>query len=97
VYQRARVNMHGHGRRDRTRILRLMGLPNVARYPEATVTRDETSVLIRFSGPYYGEQEMSVPLQYVGGDAEEAELRLLAQLQQIGYTVRREEGNLPDQ
>jgi hypothetical protein len=32
---------------------------------------------------------MSVPLQYVGGDAETAELRLLAQLQQIGYTVRR--------
>jgi hypothetical protein len=74
-----------------------MGLPNVTRYPEATVTRDETSVLIRFSGPYYGEQEMSVPLQYVEGDAEETELRLLAQLQQIGYTVRREEGNLPDQ
>jgi hypothetical protein len=74
-----------------------MGLPNVARYPEATVARDGTSVLIRFSGPYYGEQEMSVALQYVGGDAEEAELRLLALLQQIGYTVRREEGNLPDQ
>ena len=34
---------------------------------------------------------MSVPLQYVAGDAETAELRLLAQLQQIGYTVRREE------
>ena len=73
-----------------------MGLPNVARYPEASVTRGETSVLIRFSGPYYGEQEMDVPLQYVGGDAEEAELRLLAQLQQIGYAVRREEGHLPD-
>jgi len=72
-----------------------MGLPNVVRYPEATVTRDQTSVHIRFSGPYYGEQEMSVPLQYVGGDAEEAELRLLAQLQQIGYTVRREEPNRP--
>ena len=74
-----------------------MGLPNVARYPEATVTRDETVVHIRFSGPYYGEQEMSVPLQYVGGDAETAELRLLAQLQQIGYAVTRQEGNLPDQ
>ena len=74
-----------------------MGLPNVARYPEATVARDGTSVHIRFSGPYYGEQKMSVPLQYVGGDAETAELRLLAQLQQIGYTVRREEANLPDQ
>jgi len=68
-----------------------MGLPNVARYPEATVARDGTNVHIRFSGPYYGEQEMSVPLQYVDGDAETAELRLLAQLQQIGYAVRREE------
>jgi len=65
-----------------------MGLPNVARYPEATVVRDETSILITFGGPY-GEQKMSVPLQYVGGDAEEAELRLLAQLQNIGYRVRR--------
>jgi hypothetical protein len=74
-----------------------MGLPSVARYPEAIVARDETSVHIRFSGPYYGEQKMSVPLQYVGGDAETAELRLLAQLQQIGYTVRREGSKLPDQ
>ncbi len=72
-----------------------MGLPNVARYPEAAVRRDEAGVHIRFSGPYYGEQEMSVPLQYVGGDAEEAELRLLAQLQQIGYSVRREEPDPP--
>ena len=65
-----------------------MGLPNVARYPEATVLRDETSILILFDGPY-GEQKMSVPLEYVGGDAEAAELRLLAQLQQIGYRVGR--------
>ena len=67
-----------------------MGLPSVARYPEATVIRDETSILIRFDGPY-GEQTMSVPLEYVGGDEETAELRLLAQLQQIGYKVTREE------
>jgi hypothetical protein len=70
--------------------LRLMGLPNVARYPEATVLRDDMSILILFGGPY-GEQKMSVPLEYVDGDAEAAELRLLAQLQQIGYSVRREE------
>jgi hypothetical protein len=70
--------------------LRLMGLPNVARYPEATVFRDEGSILIRFGGPY-GEQRMSVPLEYVGGDAEAEELWLLAQLQQIGYSVRRGE------
>ena len=67
-----------------------MGLPNVARYPEATVVRDETSILILFGGPN-GEQRMSVPLKYVGGDAEAEELRLLAQLQQIGYSVRRGE------
>ena len=67
-----------------------MGLPNVVRYPEATVVRDETRILILFGGPN-GEQEMSVPLEYVGGDAEAAELRLLAQLQQIGYSVKREE------
>jgi hypothetical protein len=67
-----------------------MGLPNVARYPEATVVREETTIRILFSGPY-GEQSMNVPLEYVGGDAEEAELRLLAQLQKIGYRVKREE------
>ena len=67
-----------------------MGLPNVVRYPEATVVRDETRILILFGGPN-GEQKISVPLEYVGGDAEAAELRLLAQLQQIGYSVRRGE------
>ena len=72
-----------------------MGLPNVARYPEATVLRDDMSILILFGGSY-GEQKMSVPLEYVGGDAEAAELRLLAQLQQIGYTVRRGERESSD-
>jgi len=34
---------------------------------------------------------MSVPLKYVGAEDEEvAELRLLDQLQQIGYEVRRD-------
>ncbi len=65
-----------------------MGLPNVTRYPEATVFRDETSILVLFGGPY-GEQKMNVPLPYVGGDAETAELRLLAQLQNIGYRIKR--------
>ncbi len=67
-----------------------MGLPNILRYPEATVVRDATRILIQFRGPY-GEQTMSVPLKYVGGDEETAELRLLAQLQQIGYKVTRGE------
>jgi hypothetical protein len=67
-----------------------MGLPNVSRYPEVTVVREEATIRILFGGPY-GEQSMNVPLEYVGGDAEMAELRLLAQLQQIGYSVRRGE------
>ncbi len=70
-------------------MLRLMGLPRVERFPEATVTRDDEHLVIRFGG-LADEQRMSVSLKYVGGDEEEAELRLLAQLQQIGYRVRRE-------
>lgn len=71
-------------------MLRLVGLPNVARYPEATVTRGDESILIRFSGRYHGEQTVSVPLVYVGAeDDETAELDLLARLQSMGYRVRR--------
>jgi len=65
-----------------------MGLPNTNRYPEATVTRSADAMVIRFGGAG-DEQTMNVPLRYVHGDAEEAELRLLAQLRQIGYRVRR--------
>jgi hypothetical protein len=69
-------------------MLRLMGLPHVARYPEATVTREDEQLRILFGG-LGREQTMSVPLKYVGGDEEEAELRLLAQLQEVGYRVQR--------
>ena len=71
--------------------MRLTGLPNVTRYPEAVVTRDEERISIRFGGRG-GEQTMSVPLKYLGApeDEESAELWLMAQLQEIGYTVRRE-------
>ena len=69
-------------------MLRLMGLPHVARYPEATVTREDEQLRILFGG-LGREQSMSVPLKYVGGDEEEAELRLLAHLQEIGYRVQR--------
>lgn len=68
--------------------MRLMGLPNTDRYPEATVTRSADTIIIRFGG-LGDEQKMSVPLKYVGGDEEEAELMLLAQLREIGYRVRR--------
>jgi hypothetical protein len=68
--------------------LRLTGLPNVARYPEAEVSRDGEAITIRFGG-LGPEQAMTVPLKYVGGDEEAAELRLMARQQEIGYTVRR--------
>jgi len=70
--------------------LRLTGLPNVARYPEAEVSRDEEAITIVFGG-LGPEQAMSVPLKYVSGDEEAAELWLMARLQEIGYRVRRSE------
>lgn len=73
-------------------MLRLTGLPHVDRYPVATVTREEDRIRILFGGRN-AEQQMSVPLEYLEGeDAESAELWLMAQLQEIGYEVRREDG-----
>ena len=72
-------------------MFRLSGLPHVGRYPEAAVKRMEEQIEIHFGG-LTDEQVMNVPLKYLDGeDAEASELRLLAQLQQIGYKVRREE------
>lgn len=68
--------------------MRLTGLPSAARYPVATVARSEESISIHFGG-LSEEQTMTVPLKYVGGDAEAAELRLLADLKRMGYLVRR--------
>lgn len=71
--------------------MRLTGLPHVGRYPEAVVKRSGERIEVRFGGRG-DEQLMNVPVKYLGGADEEAsELRLLAQLQQIGYEVRREE------
>ncbi len=70
--------------------MRLTGLPNVARFPEAEVSRDGEAITILFGG-LGPEQTMSVPLRYVGGDEEAAELWLMARLQEIGYRVRRGE------
>ena len=70
--------------------MRLTGLPNVARYPEAEVSRDDSTITILFGG-LGPKQTMSVPLRYVGGDEEAAELWLMARLQEMGYRVRRGE------
>ena len=72
--------------------MRLTGLPNVARYPEAEVSRDGEAITIVFGG-LGSEQSMVVPLRYVGGDEEAAELWLMARLQEIGYRVRRGEAS----
>ena len=70
-------------------MLRLMGLPSVARYPEASVVREGEHLIIRFGGLEH-EQTVGIPLKYTGAeDGEAAELMLLAQLQRIGYRVRR--------
>lgn len=69
--------------------MRLMGLPAVEKYPNATVSRHEEYIGIVFGGED-GEQTMNVPLKYVGGDAESVELWLLADLERMGYKVRRE-------
>jgi hypothetical protein len=68
--------------------LRLTGLPSTARYPEAEVSRDDSTITILFGG-LGPEQVMTVPLKYVGGDEEAAELWLMARLQEMGYRVRR--------
>ena len=69
--------------------MRLTGLPSVARYPEAEVSRDEEAITILFGG-LGREQTVTVPLKYVGGDEEAAELWLMARLQEVGYRVRQE-------
>ncbi len=66
-------------------------MPHIGRYPEATVKRMEEQIVIHFSG-LDDEQVMNVPLKYLGdADGESSELKLLAQLQQMGYKARRGE------
>jgi hypothetical protein len=71
-------------------MLRLMGLPHVARFPKATVTRQEDCFQLLFHG---GERStrVDVDLQYLDDkdDLEATELRLLARLQELGYEVER--------
>jgi hypothetical protein len=58
--------------------------------PRGSLSRGEEHLVIRFEG-LGDEQTMSVSLKYVGAEDEEgAKLMLPAQLQRIGYRVRRE-------
>ena len=71
-------------------MLRLTGLPHVARFPKATVALEEDGFQLLFHG---GElsRRMDVDLRYLEDvdDLELMELQLLARLQQLGYEVER--------
>ncbi len=74
-------------------MVRLMGLPNAERYPVAEVARRQERFEIVFSG-VDGAQTVDVPFRLLGdsNDIESVELRLLADLQKLGYNVIR---NMP--
>jgi hypothetical protein len=71
-------------------MLRLMGLPHVARFPRATVTRRPDSFQLLFHGDE-DSRRVEVDLRYIddADDLEMVELRLLASLQELGYEVER--------
>jgi len=71
-------------------MIRLSGLPSAERYPLATVARAGASLTIVFGGER-DSSSVDVPLDRLGPDEDEeaAELRLLAQLQELGYRVER--------
>jgi hypothetical protein len=71
-------------------MIRLTGLPRVARYPRASVSRNESTVSVVFSGEE-GSSRIDVPLTRLadGEDPEATELRLSGDLQRMGYRVER--------
>jgi hypothetical protein len=77
-------------------MLRLMGLPHVARFPRATVTRHPDCFQLLFHGDE-DSRRVEVDLRYIdeADDLETVELRLLGRLQELGYEVER--GSSPDE
>jgi hypothetical protein len=71
-------------------MLRLMGLPHVARFPKATVTREEDYFQLLFHGEEHSRR-VDVDLRCMddADDLEATELRLLARLKELGYKVER--------
>jgi hypothetical protein len=71
-------------------MLRLTGLPALARCPQATVRRAAGRIELRFRGPEC-DQAVDVDLRLLGEgtDPEAAELRLLSDLEARGYAVTR--------
>lgn len=71
-------------------MLRLTGLPAVARFPRATVRRGREGFELGFHGDGTSTR-IAVDRRYLGpdDDPESVELALLGQLQRLGYEVRR--------
>jgi hypothetical protein len=80
----------GKEKADSRGMLRLIGLPHVARFPRATVTRHQDCFQLLFHGDEHSRR-VDVDLRYMddADDLEETELRLLARLQELGYEVER--------
>jgi hypothetical protein len=80
----------GEKKADARGMLRLMGLPHVARFPSATVTRHPDCFQLLFHGDE-DSRRVEVDLRYIddADDLEMVELRLLASLQELGYEVER--------
>ena len=70
-------------------MIRLTGLPSVARAPRATVERTDDAIVLRFFDPVEPVTRFDVPASTLGGDAdlEGEQLRLLARLQAMGYVA----------
>ncbi len=92
-----RVKRLDEERTDSRDMLRLMGLPHVARFPKATVVREEDCFQLLFHGGEHSRR-VDVDLRYLAetDDLEETELRLLARLQELGYDVERRSSLPPE-
>jgi hypothetical protein len=71
-------------------MLRLTGLPHVARFPKATVTRQARCFEVLFHGDEHSRR-VDIDFRYLdeADDLELAELTLLARLQDLGYEIER--------
>jgi hypothetical protein len=67
-----------------------MGLPARTRCPQVTVRRSEAGIELRFLGPD-SDEGLDVDFERLGPDEdlEAVELRLLAQVDALGYAVER--------
>ena len=71
-------------------MLRLMGLPARGRCPEATVRRTPDRIELRFAGAECDEGfDIELAMVEPEADPEAVELDLLAQLDELGYAVKR--------